>query len=334
MSIFTDIASRGATFFGVSVIIRMGGIVATIVAFQFAEAHGAGSSSEPHLAYGAEVDSMRAGPELAPEQQAQAARAVDSSWVIEGGSYADVRVPIQTRELASQASRNSRFWRTVSGSGGQRFVGWKPSGFPIAVAFRHRLGVRIMDADSMAFWAIARRMETDLGMRLFRPASLALDEDPVDVIVVDVKRVAGSDGLTLITWAAAGDVYDARIFMKSAGTLHDPRVVTHELMHALGFAHTTGWISVMHPSGDRVERLTPQDVAHAQLAFHLRAAAERSDMWQKLASAIDREPADPERRQGDRCLYTDHPYGEAAYATESLELRSPAVCTSCPCSAS
>jgi len=323
----------------------MGGIVATIVAFQFGEAHGPSSLSDLRLADRAEVDSMAGygdaptAPARAQEQPAQAARAIDSTWVIEGGSYADIRVPIQPGELVPQASRNPSFRRPVRGSGGQRFVGWKPSGFPIAVAFRHRGGARVTDGDSVAFWAIARRMETDLGVRLFRPASLGADEDPVDVIVVDVKRLAGSDGLTLITWTSAGDVYDARIFMKSAGTLHDPRVVTHELMHALGFGHTTGWISVMHPSGDRVERLTPQDVAYAQLSFHSRAAAERSDMWQKLAIAIEREPADPARGRGDRgdrgdrCLYADHRDGAAAYASETLELRSPAVCTSCPCSA-
>jgi hypothetical protein len=186
------------------------------------------------------------------------------------------------------------------------------------VAFREN--ARVGEADSVAFWDILRRVEHDAGIRLFEPASLESGADPEDVIVVDVKPMHGNAGLTLVTWSTHGSVYDARVFVGSRESLHDQRVVTHEMLHALGFGHTGAWHSVMNPSLRSTSRLTREDVAYVQAALASRAAAERYDMWTLAALAASREPAIPPE-DGD-C------------DTLTRAVRFPAVCTSYPCSES
>jgi hypothetical protein len=132
-------------------------------------------------------------------------------------------------------------------------------------------------------------MESDMGMHLFEPATLGADSDPDDVIVVDTKSMASADGMTLVTWSSPGGIYDARVFVRSAATLHNPRVVAHEMMHALGFGHTSAWISIMNSGALSPTRLTLDDVAYAQFAFAQRDGTERSDMWERLALAVERE---------------------------------------------
>jgi hypothetical protein len=213
------------------------------------------------------------------------APARDSAWTIRAGSYVGTTVKLD-RDAASR--RGSRFLRVSKLKHDERFVGWNPSRLPAAVAFG--TGRHVSEADSIAFWTILRQMETDIGMRLFEPTTLATDPDPYDVIIVDTKNMAGDDGVTFVTWSNNGALYDARVFFRSPGILHSSRVVTHEMMHALGFGHTSAWTSVMGPNASGPDRLTPLDVAYAQFGFESRAASERSDMWERLALAVDRDP--------------------------------------------
>lgn len=225
----------------------------------------------------------------------------DTSWTIESGTYAGIRVPIDSA-LSRGGQRGSRHFLRAVGSlarvsrlrgneGGEgRVVGWNPSRLPIAVGFRHGPGDLIASNDSTAFWEVLRQMEADLGMHLFVPATVAPNDDPSDAIIVAIRNTAGADGMTLITWTSAGDVYDARVFLRDRSSLHSVRVVTHEMMHALGFGHTDRWASVMNPSYDRIGRLTAEDVAYAQVAYKSRISAEASDIWQRLTLAIEREP--------------------------------------------
>jgi len=209
----------------------------------------------------------------------------DSAWTIRAGSYTGTTV-LLNRDAASR--RGSSFLRVSKLKYDDRFVGWNPSRLPAAVAFA--LGSHINEADSMAFWSILRQMEADVGMRLFEPATLAKDHDPYDVIVVDTKNMVSDDGVTFVTWSNNGALYDARVFFRSSGILRSSRVVTHEMMHALGFGHTTAWTSVMSSNASGPDRLTPLDVAYAQYGFESRAASERSDMWERLALAAERDP--------------------------------------------
>ncbi len=208
-------------------------------------------------------------------------QALDTSVTIRAGTYAGIVVPVRK----SAASRKeSRFWRSTPSAAG-RVVGWNPGRLPIAVAFHARRGVT--PDDSTAFWRILRDMEQDVGMHLFEPVTLAVTDDPDDAIVIDTKDMPGSEGITLVTWSNNGSVYDARVYLRSRQTLHDPSVVVHEMLHALGFGHTSTWSSIMNASPGRM-KLTAEDVAYVQLAFESRAESERIEMWDRIALAVER----------------------------------------------
>jgi hypothetical protein len=234
-------------------------------------------------------------------------------WTIKGGTYAGQVVRID-RNAATR--RSSRFWRVSDNGDRKRIVGWNPSRLPARVAFRQ--GHRFSPADSAAFWDILRQMEIDMGMKLFEPATLPSDSDPDDLIVVGQKEVPSSDGLTLVTWGSNGALYDARVFFRSSDLLRSPSIVSHEMMHALGFGHTSSWVSVMNGQS-RIANLTPADVAYAQVAFQSRVASEREDMWDRLALAILREPEFARRDEiGQACQ-------SSSMDASAMPIRSPAV---------
>lgn len=144
-----------------------------------------------------------------------------------------------------------------------------------------------------------------MGMRLFEPAVLTDDADPDDVIVVDTKNMPRDDGMTLVTWSNPGGIYDARVFVRSTATLHNSRVVAHEMMHALGFGHTSAWSSIMNSGAASPARLTPNDVAYAQFALEQRAGSDRSDMWERLALSLSREEPDSQSRGAyEACVFS------------------------------
>ena len=208
----------------------------------------------------------------------------DSMWTIPAGAYAGRVVAINSN-LAVR--KGSAFLRLSKLKGDKRFVAWNPSRLPALVAFRP--GRAISADDSAAFWSILTRMEADIGMRLFEPATVSPGSDPGDVIVVDTRSMPGDDGRTYLTWSNDAGVYDARVFFGSRAILHSQRIVTHEMMHALGFGHTSAWSSIMNPGAHAPVSLTVEDVAYAQYAFDSRSSSERHDMWERVALANDRE---------------------------------------------
>jgi hypothetical protein len=216
------------------------------------------------------------------------AQRVDSLWTIPAGEYKGRTVRIDP-ELA--ARRGSSFLRVSRLKGDKRYVGWNPSRLPARVAFRPGRGITA--ADSLAFWSILNRMELDVGMRLFEPATIEAGSDPDDVIIVDTRFMPGDDGRTLLSWSTNGGVYDARVYLRSTSTLHSSRVVAHEMMHTLGFGHTTAWNSIMSPNPMAPTSLTAEDVAYTQFALSERGLNEREDMWERLALANEREPQSP-----------------------------------------
>ncbi len=167
----------------------------------------------------------------------------------------------------------------------RRVVGWNPSRFPIGVAFRP--GGGITADDSIAFWRILGQMESDLGVAIFSPATLGTDDDPADVIVIGARPMANDDGITYVTWSANGLLYDARVFFTSAAKLHEQGTVTHEMMHALGFVHTSEAGSIMN-ARPSAQRLSPRDVAYVQLALQSRSDSEVADIWERLALSVER----------------------------------------------
>jgi hypothetical protein len=226
------------------------------------------------------------------------AQTPDSLFTIRGGTYAGQSVRLDPG-LASR--RSSRFLRVSRQKGETRYVGWNPSRLPAAVAFRR--GEEVSEADSTAFWSILRQMEADIGIRLFEPAVVSAGSDPDDVIIVEAKSLPHADGLTMVTWTAGGVLYDARVYLRSTSTLRNPRIVAHEMMHALGFGHTSAWASIMNSGASAPSRLTLQDVAYAQFAMESRARSERSDMWERLALASEREPSTEPRDPYEPCIF-------------------------------
>ncbi|MFN2604308.1 MAG: hypothetical protein ABR582_16330, partial [Gemmatimonadaceae bacterium] len=180
----------------------------------------------------------------------------DTVWTIESGTYAGLQIPLHVDAAFGSLGNREHFWRIAPGGTGT-IVGWKSAGYPMPIAFRHdRHSGSISSGDSSAFWSIIAQLNTDFGTELFRPATLETD-DPSDVIVVDISDMRSSDGLSRETWTPWGELFDVRVTFRDSETLHDPRVVTHEMMHALGFGHTLVWRSVLNPrEGSDARRVT------------------------------------------------------------------------------
>jgi hypothetical protein len=214
--------------------------------------------------------------------------ASDSTWTIEAGSYAGTRVPLHIAAAIGKGGRE-HFWRLSSSEKDAGVVGWRTTSYPVPVAFRRTPSVEISAEDSIAFWGIIAEMNTDFGMTLFRPVTVARG-DPEDVIIVDLKFMRDYDGVSRATWSSTGELFDVRVTFHDASVLHERRVVVHEMMHALGFGHTTTWTSVLNPGNpSRALNLTPADVAHAELAMRSREKSERATMRRLIALAVERE---------------------------------------------
>lgn len=223
----------------------------------------------------------------------------DSVWTIRAGTYAGQSIRLNP----DFAAKRAKFLRISKSKGDSRYVAWSPSRLPAPVAFRSGRG--ISENDSLAFWSILREMEADMGMRLFEPAVLTGDSDPADVIVVDTRNMTRDDGMTLVTWSTPGGIYDARVYLRSTYTMHSSHVVAHEMMHALGFGHTSAWSSIMNSGAASPSRLTPEDVAYAQFALESRAGSDRADMWERLALAMSREERETDSRDAyEACVFS------------------------------
>jgi hypothetical protein len=215
----------------------------------------------------------------------------DTVWTIEAGSYAGLSVPLHVDAALGARGGREHFWRMASEEGlPGGVVGWKSTSYPISLAFRHdRHSRTITSVDSAAFWTIIDGMNADFGMNLFRPATIAND-DPAEVIVVDLGTRREIDGLSRVTWAPSGELFDVRVTFQDASVLHDRHVVAHEMMHALGFGHTTAWTSVVNPrDASGPVRVTAEDVAYAELAMHSRVKREWANTRQLIALAVSRE---------------------------------------------
>ena len=206
---------------------------------------------------------------------------------IDGGTYDGREIPIDVIAAMRRSGRSAPFWRLVpiSGRGPRKLLGWKESDMPLHIAFdRNRSSDPILAEDSTAFWTIARDMERDLGVALFEPAQIS---DTALRYVVPVEITAQeSQGHTFVSWGQPGDAADGVLLFRRSATLRDSHVVTHELLHLLGFGHSTGWPTIAQAVGGTEPRLTPYDVAYVQLALRLRRLQERTGARPGLPVAV------------------------------------------------
>jgi hypothetical protein len=196
---------------------------------------------------------------------------IPTHWRIDAGTYAGRDIPVDAARALRRTGRGAGFWRLVplSGTSPRRILGWAESQLPLRLAFdRAQSFEPITAGDSTAFWASADRMQRDLGVRVFIPANM---NDTVRGPVVPIEiSMQSTEGHTSLSWGQAGDAGDGVILLRSASTLGDAHVVTHELLHLLGFGHTSQWPTVSVPAGGTEIALTPFDVAYVQLAMRLR----------------------------------------------------------------
>ena len=202
--------------------------------------------------------------------------AIPTVWRIDGGSYSGTEVPIDAR-AALGIPNASGFWKRVPVTGrGETILAWPPSAYPLRIAFdRQRSSERVSAQDSVAFWAAADQLERDLGVDVFTPATFERSR-PEGTVSVEIGSQY-AEGHTFLVWNMQGDAYDGVVSLRHASTTQNAAVVTHELLHLLGFGHTSAWRTNMHPVTAGVARATPEDVAYAQLALHLRRRQARDD---------------------------------------------------------
>ena len=197
---------------------------------------------------------------------------VPTRFVIDGGTYAGAVVPIFLDAALAPGWERTRYWR-VARAGSEGYgtpVAWPESFFPIPVILRARGGVGA--ADSIAFWRAARQLEMDFGRSLFQPAPDEPADEEIWKIVVVVASSAGSAGMTYVTYDSFGAIYEVMIAIRTREYFADARLISHELMHALGFGHSTGWYSAAGGSTSTPARATATDIAYAQLLYRLRRA--------------------------------------------------------------
>ena len=220
---------------------------------------------------------------------------VPTAFTIEGGSYAGAIIPITIDYAIAAPDERSRYWRVSRSRYGYGVpIGWPTERFPIPLAVNGRTGP-LRTADSAAFWAIARRLEHDIGRTLFRPSPFDSARSEGWSVTVSLNPAEDTPGVTFITYDGRGDLFDATVVFRMSVLLADERVVTHELLHALGFGHVVGWHSVMSTAYQTVARATATDIAYAQLFYRMR----RMHVEQRATHGILSSTADARRPLGD-----------------------------------
>jgi len=232
---------------------------------------------------------------------------VPLEWTIPHGAYAGARVPIELHRAFRPVCRDcSSFYRRGSEnprSGAARDLvrTWPEAAFPLRVAFDREFSVGATTArDSAAFWSAADEMEHTFGRDLFRPARFAEavpqgEEFPNDAIFVQVDPSLHASGLG-ISSAYGNEIVYGEVRVKEWELVHEsdgPHLVTHELLHAMGFGHTCSWRSAMAVAARcpsmRSPVLSREDVAYAQLAQRVRQLQQTHEARWGMEAALEGE---------------------------------------------
>jgi hypothetical protein len=227
---------------------------------------------------------------------------VPNSWTIQGGTYAGTAVPISVDAAfrppcSTPGDTNCDGFYPIDWVRGIKL--WQSSMYPVRLAFdRANSHESISAADSVAFWGIVSTMNADMGMQLFRPAqagalTFAADGRPNDTLVVirvDTTLSGAFSAWTSWWWNAADDLIGGMVRSRSVSHMRSAGLMTHELLHTLGFKHSCAWITVMGGYGcSSAQRLTATDVAHAQVAHAVRDRQRAIGATHGLVAALQGE---------------------------------------------
>ena len=214
---------------------------------------------------------------------------IPTRWRIPAGTYAGRSIAIDAATAVGRSESGGRFWRLSrsSGGGGELPIGWPVEGGLIPLALRApEWGRTLSAADSAHFWSLVAGLERDLGMKLFTPFAWDGDSIANGRVVVALRSWMRADGKTYLTWNKDGNVFDGTVYFRTSVQARSARVVSHELLHALGFGHTSAWHSVMNVGAIGIDGPTPQDVAYAQLAMRLRRLQQSEGVRYGVSEAV------------------------------------------------
>jgi len=186
-------------------------------------------------------------------------------WTIRRGRFAGNTVRIVPSDAFRRTTDHGSFGRVTD----QHVVGWDASSFPLRVVLRHDLVPNISARDSIAFWQAAHEVEESIGVRLFQPTSDTTGADHVFPIDIRLDPGISVSGLTFVSWDRGGRLFEGSVRFRTSREIEHPSVVAHELLHALGFGHTTAWPSAMRSRGGALPAITAEDAAFAQLLMRI-----------------------------------------------------------------
>ncbi|HEX7018391.1 MAG TPA: hypothetical protein VF159_00160, partial [Gemmatimonadaceae bacterium] len=200
---------------------------------------------------------------------------------IASGTFEGARVTLDPTAALRRSPRGGSFGRLRA----DRVVGWNPQSFPLPVILVRAHGVTA--SDSIDFWSSVARVEDALGATYFRPTADTGFTGHIYPLVVRVDPTLTTEGLTFVSWAADGEVFEGTTSFRRVADLRDASIVGHELLHLLGFGHTAAWPSTLAVDAIHPRVVTAEDAAYAQLLVALRALQVQRNAYGGLRSSID-----------------------------------------------
>jgi hypothetical protein len=170
---------------------------------------------------------------------------------------------------------------------------WADADLPVPLAFNRATGA-ISATDSIAMWAVIDQMQRELGRQLFVPIDfsqvLAPDANGFSrkaVLVSVDATLSGFSGFTNWIWDSGFNMLASKTRVRLNSFLADRSLMTHELLHALGFHHTCAWVTVMGGYGcTSAAGATQADVAAFTLGYQIRRAIIATPPTTTLADAL------------------------------------------------
>ena len=170
---------------------------------------------------------------------------------------------------------------------------WADADLPVPLAFNRATGA-ITASDSIALWGVIDQMQRELGRQLFVPVDFSQVVAPdangfsrKAVLVSVDPSLSGFAGFTNWIWDGALNMLAAKTRVRLPSFLADRSLMTHELLHGLGFHHTCAWITVMGGYGcTSAPGATQADAAAFTLGYQIRRAILATPPSTTLADAL------------------------------------------------